>query len=186
MVRAAVVAAVLALAGCGGGSAGERASAPAATATPDAQDINRGSKARTVVYLYKVAGDDPYPWEVTLRDDRTAAVVLGGGHTGGIDRAVRLTAAQAARADRLVAEVPWRKVSGHTVEPGGFGGNDNMMRYMLRREKLSTTFAEGDMPASVARLVRMLDHILDGDIGTVTASDRHHSSNGGVLTEPVE
>src|SRR4051812_33860254 len=97
VVRGMIVAALL-LAGCGGSSE-ERAAAPAATATatPDAQDINRGSKARDVVYLYKVAGDDPYPWEVTVRDDATAAVVVGGGN----DKAIELTAAQSARAQRL-------------------------------------------------------------------------------------
>jgi len=180
VVRGIVVAVVL-LAGCGG-SGSERATAP--TRTPDAQDINRGSKARAVIYLYKVAGDDPYPWEVTVRDDDTAAVVVGGGHGGGNDKAIKLTAAQAGRAEQLVAAVPWRRIRGHTVEPGGFGGNDNMVRYMLRRDTISTTFAGGDMPASVARLVRMLDRIIDGDIGTELASDRHYSSNGGILTEP--
>jgi hypothetical protein len=184
VVRGLTVAALL-LAGCGGGGTSpERAAAP--TRTPDAQDINRGSKARAVVYLYKVAGDDPYPWEVTVRDDATAAVVVGGGHGGGNDKAITLTAAQVARAERLAAAVPWRRIRGHTVEPGGFGGNDNMVRYMLRRDKISTTFAGGHMPASVTRLVRMLDRIIDGEIGTATATDRHYSSNGGVLTEPVD
>lgn len=182
VVRGLTVAAVL-LAGCGGGGpSAERAATPART--PDAQDVNRGSKARDVVYLYKVAGDDPYPWEVTVRDDATAAVVVGGGHGGGNDKAIRLTAAQAARAEQLVAAVPWGRIRGHTVEPGGFGGNDNMVRYMLRRDHISTTFAGGHMPASLARLVRMLDRIIDGDIGTAIATDRHYSSNGGVLTEP--
>jgi hypothetical protein len=181
-VRGMVVA-VLLLAGCGG-SGSERAAAPAPTPTPDAQDINRDSKARAVVYLYKVAGDDPYPWEVTVRDDDTAAVVVGGGHGGGNDKAIKLTAAQAGRADQLVAAVPWRRIRGHTVEPGGFGGNDNMVRYMLRRDRISTTFAGGDMPPSVARLVRMLDRIIDGDIGTELAADRHYSANGGILTDP--
>jgi hypothetical protein len=180
-VRGLTIATLL-LAGCGGTSP-ERVATP--TRTPDAQDINRGSKADAIVYLYKVAGDDPYPWEVTVRDDATAAVVVGGGHGGGNDKAIKLTAAQTARAEQLVAAVPWRKVRGHTVEPGGFGGNDNMVRYMLRRDKLSTTFAGGHMPASVARLVRMLDRIIDGDIGTQIATDRHYSSNGGILDEPA-
>jgi hypothetical protein len=31
----------------------------------------------------------------------------------------------------------------------------------------------------------VLDRIIDGDIGTAIATDRHYSANGGVLTEPA-
>jgi hypothetical protein len=85
--------------------------------------------------------------------------------------------ARAARAARLVAAVPWRRIAGHTVEVGGFGGSDNMARYMLRHGRLSTVFAAGDMPPRLARLVRLLDAIIDGDIGRIVATDAHHSSN---------
>ena len=74
-------------------------------------------------------------------------------------------------------------MAGHTVVPGGFGGSDNMARYMLRHAKLSTVYAAGDMPPSVARLVKLLDAIIDGDVGRTVASDSHHSSSGGVLPE---
>ena len=119
-----------------------------------------------------------------MREDHTANLIVGGGHGGGDDKVVELTGAQTQRTARLVAAVPWRRVRGHTVEPGGFGGNDNMARYVLRRGKITTVFEAGDMPASVSRLVGLLDKIIEGDIGKVVAADAHHSSNGGILTEP--
>ena len=67
-----------------------------------------------------------------------------------------LTQAQTARAARLVDAVPW----------------------------LSTVYAAGDMPRPVARLVRLLDQIIAGDVGRSIAKDSHFSSNGGVLTDP--
>jgi hypothetical protein len=55
---------------------------------------------------------------------------------------------------------------------------------MLRHRKISTVFAAGDMPPSMSRLIRLLDRIIDGDVGRIVASDRHYSANGGILTEP--
>jgi hypothetical protein len=173
------VALALLVGGCGGG-----ASTPArvvTTPTPDAADINREATAPVLVHVYKTLGDDPYPWTLTVRTDNTANLIIGGGHGGGQDRVVLLTKAQTQRTARLVAAVPWQRVAGHTVEPGGFGGNDNMARYMLRHRNVSTVFAAGDMPRSMARLTRMLDKIIAGDIGRSVASDSHFSSNGGIL-----
>ena len=174
------MAAALLAAGCGSSDGGTPAKV-AATATPDAADINREAKAPALVWVYKTLGDDPYPWTLTVRADNTANLIIGGGHGGGQDRVVVLTEAQTARAAHLVDAVPWKRVAGHTVEPGGFGGNDNMARYMLRHDKLSTVYAAGDMPRSMARLVRLLDQIIEGDIGKSVAKDSHFSSNGGVL-----
>jgi hypothetical protein len=184
LVRTSLAVVILAAAGCGGGEQSpQRASAPART--PDAADINREAKAPELVHVYKTIGDDPYPWTLTVHTDHTAALTVGGGHGGGNDKVVRLDAAVAKRAQRLVAAVPWRRVAGHTVEPGGFGGNDNMARYMLRHGRISTVYAAGDMPPHVARLVRLLDRIIDEDVGTVVASDSHHgTANAGVLTQP--
>jgi hypothetical protein len=59
-----------------------------------------------------------------------------------------------------------------------------MARYMLRHRKISTVYAAGDMPRSLARLVKLLDAIIDGDVGKAIASDSHYSANGGILTQP--
>jgi hypothetical protein len=180
-VRTTIVAVALAAAGCGGGGSAPVRVSATATPTPDASDINREATAPVLVHVYKTIGDDPYPWTLTVRTDNTANLIVGGGHGGGNDKVVLLTKAQTQRTARLVAAVPWKRVAGHTVEPGGFGGNDNMARYMLRHKTVSTVFAAGDMPRSMARLIRMLDHIIDGDIGHAVASDSHYSSNGGIL-----
>jgi hypothetical protein len=182
MLMAALAAGI---AGCGGSDETAATAAKAtATPTPDAADINREAKAPPIVYVYKTQGDDPMPWTLTVRKDSTANLIFGGGHTGGDDKLVLLEKSITRRAAKLTAAVPWKRVAGHTVEPGGFGGNDNMSRYVLRRGKITTVYADDDMPASVARLVKLLDKIIEGDIGRTVASDAHHSSNGGVLTDP--
>jgi hypothetical protein len=181
MGRAAIVAAaVLVLSGCGGAARAPRVATP----TPDAADLNREARAPAIVYVYKTQGDDPYPWTLTVREDGTANLIVGGGHGGGDDKLVELPHRITQRAAHLVAAVPWTRVAGHTVEPGGFGGNDNMARYVLRHGRVTTVFAAGDMPAPVAHLVHLLDRIIDEDVGTIVASDRHYSANGGILTEP--
>ena len=86
-----------------------------------------------IVHVYKTIGDDPYPWTLTVRTDNTANLIVGGGHGGGDDKVVHLQPAVTRRTAALVDAIPWKKVDGHTVEPGGFGGNDNMARYMIRR-----------------------------------------------------
>jgi hypothetical protein len=179
-----VVALAAALAGCGSSDTPKREAAATATPTPDAADLNREARAPALIHVYKTIGDDPYPWTLTVRKDSTANLIVGGGHGGGDDKLVRLKPSVTRRAAALVEAVPWKKVDGHTVEPGGFGGDDNMARYMLRHGTVSTVYAAGDMPPYMARLVRLLDGIIDEDVGTVVASDRHYSSNGGVLTEP--
>jgi hypothetical protein len=189
LVRASIVAAaLLPLAGCGGDDGADRGAAaqaaPTTSATPDASDRNREATAPPIVYVYKTQGDDPMPWTLTVRKDATANLIYGGGHTGGNDKLVLLPKAVTRRAAQLTAAVPWQRVRGHTVEPGGFGGDDNMARYVLRRGKITTVYAAGDMPASITRLTKLLDKIIEGDIGKVVAADAHHSSNGGILTEP--
>jgi hypothetical protein len=180
LVRATIVAAALLAAGCGSSGGGTPAKV-VSTATPDASDRNREATSPPIIYVYKTQGDDPMPWTLTVREDATANLIYGGGHTGGDDQVVLLGEKVTRRAARLTAAVPWERVRSHTVTPGGFGGDDNMARYVLRRGTITTVYAAGDMPASVSRLVGLLDKIIDGDIGTVVASDAHHSSNGGVL-----
>jgi hypothetical protein len=184
LVRGLIVVAALLAVGCGNAHKAAPKPAAATTPTPDAADVNREATGPELVHVYKTIGDDPYPWTLTVRADRTANLIVGGGHGGGDDKNVVLTQGLTDRIARLVDAVPWRRVAAHTVEPGGFGGNDNMARYMYRHRGVSTVYAAGDMPASVTRLTGLLDKIIDGDLGTITASDRHYSANGGILDQP--
>ena len=178
------MAAALATAGCGSDEPARVAAEATPSPTPDASDRNREATAPPIVYVYKTQGDDPMPWTLTVREDKTANLIYGGGHTGGNDQLVMLGDKVTRRAARLTAAVPWERVRGHTVTPGGFGGDDNMARYVLRRGEITTVFEAGNMPPSVSRLTKLLDKIIEGDVGKVVAADAHHSSNGGILDEP--
>jgi hypothetical protein len=152
---------LFALAGCGE-EAAKRTAKPAATAP-----------AKEIVYLYRVQGDDPLPDSISLRADGTAAVIRGGGHGGFRTVQVKLDDAVAARATRLAEHAPWKALDGRTVTPGGFGGWDNDMRYMLRRGERSVTVTAADMPRRIRPLVRTLDAIIEGDTGRIVGSDLH-------------
>lgn len=162
---------MVALAGCGGSE-----TKPAATkksAAPRAQ-------AAEVVYLYRVQGDDPMPYSVSLRADGTAQVIRGGGHSGFRKLAVELDHADAQRSIRLVEHAPWKKLDGMTVKPGGFGGWDNDIRYMIRRGRQSVTVTADHMPRSIRPLVHNLDAIIDGDTGRETSSSFHGAVSGTI------
>jgi len=158
---------LLAFAGCGGEPA-ERAVKPATT------------PAKEIVYLYRVQGDDPLPDSVSVRADGTAAVIRGGGHGGFRTVQVELDGAVAARATRLAAHAPWKALDGRTVTPGGFGGWDNDMRYMLRRGQRSVTVTNARMPRRIRPLIRTLDAIIEGDSGRIVDSDLHSAVSGTV------
>jgi hypothetical protein len=165
-MRAVVIGAVLfALAGCGGDEPAKPASKPAAAVAK--------SPAKEIVYLYRVQGDDPLPDSISLRADGTAAVIRGGGHGGFRTVQVELDDAVAARATRLAEHAPWKALDGHTVTPGGFGGWDNDMRYMLRRAKWSVTVSADDMPRRLRPLIHALDAIIEGDTGRIVGSNLH-------------
>jgi hypothetical protein len=136
--------------------------------------------APEVVYLYRVQGDDPLPDSVSLRADGTADVRRGGGHGGFRTVEVVLTGKQAARATRLVEHAPWKALDGHTVKPGGFGGWDNDMRYMLRRGQRSITVTDAHMPRSIRPLIRALDRIIEGDTGRQVSSELHSAVSGTI------
>jgi hypothetical protein len=159
-----------ALAGCGGDDA-------AAPAPRDAADIIRANHAAEAVYLQRVLGDDPVSESVSLRVDGTAAVRRGGGR-GYWDVAVRLDPAEAERTLALVRRAPFAALARSTIDPGGFGGNDNGRRYMLRRGRASVTIAEADLPPAMRRLVAELNAVIDGDRGRILADDRHFSASG--------
>jgi hypothetical protein len=173
-IAATLVAAVVA--GCGGGaddSSGpdglrvvERDAAPSFTAP-------RAGRSRLIIRMTRVQGDDPLPFSIELHADRTAKVQFGGGHGGFEDKRIRLTAGEARRIHRALVDAPWRRLDGHTVSPGGFGGDDNGNRYSLFYGRWSTTLAQGHIPSRMARLVHLLDAVIDGDMGHLTYAQRH-------------
>jgi hypothetical protein len=172
-MRAVVIGIVLVvLAGCGGEEPAERA-AVAPEATPAAP-------AKELVYLYRVQGDDPTPDSVTLREDGSVLVTRGGGHSGIKNENVDLSQAAFDRTVRLAASAPWKALDGRTVTPGGFGGWDNDMRYMLRRGQRSITVTDADMPRSLRPLVHQLDAIIEGDVGTITDTKMRSSISGTI------
>jgi hypothetical protein len=166
-MRALVIAVLaVALVGCG--------SAP--TPTPVAQQQKEAAPAKLapeVVYLYRVQGDDPTPYSVSLRADGTAQVIRGGGHAGFTKLAVALDPADAARSTALAEHAPFKRLDGMTVTPGGFGGWDNDIRYMIRRGHRSITVTADHMPRSIRPLVHNLDAIIDGDTGREMSSSFH-------------
>jgi len=165
-MRALVIGLMLAAtAGCGGG---ERKPVAKQTPTPAPKKL-----APEVVYLYRVQGDDPTPYSVSLRADGTAQVIRGGGHAGFTKLAVALDSADAERATALAQHAPFKRLDGMTVKPGGFGGWDNDIRYMIRRGKQSITVTADHMPRSIRPLVHNLDAIIDGDTGREISSSFH-------------
>ena len=119
-----------------------------------------------------VQGDDPLPDSISLRADGPAALIRGGAH-GGFRSECRAQRAVAARATRLAEHAPWKALDGSTVTPGGFGGWDNDMRYMLRRGQRSVTVSDADMPRRIRPLIHMLDAIIENDTGRIVSSELH-------------
>lgn len=175
---AAVAAAAFAV-GCGSGASHRHASAADDLRVVERRDAPNSfepqppSHAPVVVRMTRVQGDDPLPFAVDLHADRIAAVRYGGGHGGFEDKRIRLTAAQQARIRRALHDAPWNRLDGHAVTPGGFGGDDNGNRYALFYGRYSTTLAEGHIPPRMARLVKLLNAVIDGDMGRLTYAARH-------------
>jgi hypothetical protein len=156
----------LAVAGCGGEEPAQ-----------DAADINRNNHAEEAIFLQRVLGDDPISESVSLRVDGTAAVRRGGGR-GYWDIALELSDEQAERALGQVRAAPFAALADHTITPGGFGGNDNERRYLMRRDGVSITIAESDLPKSMRPLIGDLNKMIDGELGHIVADDRHFSASG--------
>jgi len=167
IVIALVAAAVFV--GCGGDTTTER--------PPDAADINRANRAEEAIYLQRVLGDDPISESVSLRVNGTAAVRRGGGR-GYWDIALELSRDEAERSLRLVRAAPFAALADNTITPGGFGGNDNERRYLMRRDGVSVTIAESDVPRTMRPLIKDLNAMIDGDLGHIVADDRHFSAVG--------
>ena len=166
VIGALIVAA--ALAGCGD----EPAAAPR-----DAADIVRANHAKEAVWMQRVLGDDPISESVSLRVDGTVAVRRGGGR-GYWDVAVELDPAEADRALKLVRDAPFAELADNTITPGGFGGDDDGIRYMLRRDRETVTIAGSQLGPRMRRLVDELNALIDGDRGRIIADDRHFSASG--------
>jgi hypothetical protein len=174
-MRALVIGLLIAgAAGCGGESP------PVAKRTPTPAPK---TLAPEVVYLYRVQGDDPTPYSVSLRADGTAQVIRGGGHAGFTKLAVALDPADAERSTSLAEQAPFKRLDGMTVTPGGFGGWDNDVRYMIRRGKQSITVTADHMPRSIRPLVHNLDAIIDGDTGREVSSSYHGAISGTLPTD---
>jgi hypothetical protein len=167
---------VMVLVGCGGG--GDRPTAAKAPARPAKHKL-----AAEVVFLYRVQGDDPLPDSVSLRADDTARVIRGGGHGGFRTIQVALPHKVAARDTKLAVRAPWKALDGRTVTPGGFGGWDNDMRYMLRRGQRSVTVTDARMPRSIRPLIGALNAIIEGDVGRQVSADL---SSGATNIDPYE
>jgi hypothetical protein len=150
---------------------------------PAAQHTKPKPPAPEVVYLYRVQGDDPMPYSVSLRADGTADVIRGGGHSGMEKIAVVLDPADAERSTALVKRAPFKQLEGMTVEPGGFGGWDNDIRYMVRRGKRAITVSSDHMPRSIRPLIHNLDAIIDGDTGREVSSSYHGAISGTLPTD---
>jgi endonuclease/exonuclease/phosphatase family metal-dependent hydrolase len=154
-MRAVVITALLvAVAGCGGEAAG-----------PSVERSSARPHAHEIVYLYRVQGDDPMPDSIRLYADGTADIRRGGGGSGIRWIKAALDRHELARVERLVAHTPWKALDGTTVEPGGFGGWDNDVRYMLRRGQRSITVVDSHLPHGVRPLIRELDAIIENDKG---------------------
>jgi hypothetical protein len=153
MVRGALLV-LVPLAGCGGVTHSPRADAPASRL-----------QAREIVYLYRVQGDDPMPDSISLRADGTADIRRGGGGAGIKWVKTALDRNEMARVTRLVERAPWRALDGTTVKPGGFGGWDNDMRYMVRRGPRSITVTGAQLPRGIRPLIRELEAIIEDDTG---------------------
>jgi hypothetical protein len=143
----------------------------------DAADIIRANHAEEAIYLQRVLGDDPISESVSLRVDGTAAVRRGGGR-GYWDIALELSEQQADQALSQVRAAPFARLANHTISPGGFGGNDNERRYLMRRDGASVTIAESDIPPTMRPLIRDLNKMIDGELGHIVADDRHFSASG--------
>jgi hypothetical protein len=171
-MRALVIGMILVgIAGCGGESS------PVAEQTPTPSPK---PKAAEVVFLYRVQGDDPLPDSVSLRADGTADVRRGGGHGGFRSVEVVLPHAAAAHATRLAVHAPWKALDGSTVTPGGFGGWDNDMRYMIRRGQRSITVTDAHMPRSIRPLINSLNAVIEGDVGRQVSSELHSAVSGTI------
>ena len=172
-MRAIVISALLIpLAGCGGDATTPGVEAPARGDVSGHRVAASSSRpeARELVYLYRVQGDDPMPDSISLRADGTADIRRGGGGSGIKWIKAALDGRETAHATRLVRRAPWKALDGSTVVPGGFGGWNNYMTYMLRRGPWSITVTDEHLPRGIRPLIRELDAIIENGKGRRTSS----------------
>lgn len=161
VVAAVLVAGALA-AGCGGGD-----HRPAPAAAPTAAPRHQ---APVAIYMFRVLGDDPLPDTITVRRDGSVVVARGGGHGGTRFDQVALSPHEKRKVLRLARTAPLHILAHNTITPGGFGGWDNTMRYLIRRNGKSVGVQQGDIPKPIRPLVRELDLIIENYRGRIVQS----------------
>jgi hypothetical protein len=132
--------------------------------------------------MFRVLGDDPLPDTVTVRRDGSVLVVRGGGHGGSRVDDVVLSRLEQRRVLRMARRAPLRILAHNTITPGGFGGWDNTMRYLIRRDHKSVGVEQGHIPKPIRPLVRELDRIIENDVGRIV----HSSLRSGVALSGVD
>ena len=162
-----IIALLIPLVGCGNDGATPRAeqSTRGDAAAPRVAASTSRPQAPEIAYLLRVQGDDPLPDSISLHADGTADIRRGGGGAGMKWIKAVLGRHEMARATQLVKDAPWKALDGTTVVPGGFGGWDNDVRYMLRRGPWSITVVDPRLPRGIRPLIRELDAIIENDKG---------------------
>jgi hypothetical protein len=166
VVRYGVVAAAVAVAGCGGGEK------PAAKPSPPqrAAATPQPKPAPEAIYMYRVLGDDPLPDSITVRRDGSVLVVRGGGHGGSRFDDVVLSRPERRKVLRLARRTPLHILAHTTITPGGFGGWDNTMWYLIRRHGKTVATEDGRIPKPVRPLVHELNRIIENYDGHISHS----------------
>jgi hypothetical protein len=166
-VRYAAIVAAIGLAGCGGG---ERPAKPAAPARASAGGNAVEPPARhapQAIWMYRVLGDDPLPDTITVWRDGSVQVIRGGGHGGSEFNDVVLSRGEQRKVLRLARRTPLRIARHNTIKVGGFGGWDNTMWYLIRRDGRTVGVVDGRIPPPIRPLVRELNRIIEFDVGHI-------------------
>jgi hypothetical protein len=169
------VAGAVALAGCGSDGRPAKTAAPARASAA----THAAKHPREAIWMYRVLGDDPLPDMITVWRDGSVQVVRGGGHGGSEYNDVILPREEQRKVLRLARRTPLRLLAHNTITPGGFGGWDNTMRYMIRRDHKTVAVEQGDIPKPIRPLVRELDRIIEFDVGHIAHSELHSGVDQG-------
>lgn len=168
--------AALALAGCGGDERPAKPAAPARASTSDRGVKPPAKHPPEAIWMYRVLGDDPLPDTITVWRDGSVQVIRGGGHGGSEFNDVILPRREQRKVLRLARRTPLGLARHNTIEPGGFGGSDNTMWYLIRRNGRTVGVEDGHIPKPIRPLVRELNRIVEFDVGHIA----HRRMQSGV------